>query len=247
MIDVLSTTSPGQLEIRMSGRVTQEDYDKVLVPHLEKALTEQDQLRILVVVESDLDGFDMGAVWSDTKMGLAHWRGFDRAAIATDIAWMRVATRAAAPFMPCPVKLFAVSELDDARRWLRESLGTIHVKPLGGPVLQLSLIGSLDPEAYARADEGIAAHIRQGKGFRLLLDLREFDGWQGLSALAAHLKIASHHIGQAERIALVGDKAWQHMAERIGHALLSAQTQFYDTDHYGAAKTWLLSETTAHA
>lgn len=231
----------------MSGHITQDDYDKALVPTLEQALSEQDQLRVLVIVASDLDGFDMGAVWSDTKMGLAHWRGFDRAAIATDINWMRIAARAAAPFMPCPVKVFALSEVEDARRWLRESLGTIHVKPLGGPVLQLSLLGSLDPEAYDRADEGIAAHLREGKGLRLLLDLREFDGWQGLSALAAHLKTASANVGQADRIAMVGDKAWQHMAERIGHALLSAQTQFYDSDHYGAAKTWLLSDTTAPA
>ncbi len=241
MIEVQPTTTAGQMEIRISGHLAQDDYDKVITPALEKAFSQDEHVRILVVA-ADLSGVDMGAVWSDTKMGLAHWHGFDRIAVATDTTWMRVGTRALAPIMPCPVRVFALDELDDARRWLRESLGTIHVTKLAPGALQLELLGRLDPAAYTRAQELIAADVKPGDTFRLLLDLRQFDGWQGLSALAAHLRTATAHVGQAQRIALLGNKSWQHMAERVGHLLLSADVQFFDNNQPDAAKAWLLSD-----
>jgi hypothetical protein len=45
-----------------------------------------------------------------------------------------------------------------------------------------------------------------------VLDLREFDGWAGLSALGDHLSLVREHYRVPERIAIVGDKAWQKMA-----------------------------------
>ena len=90
--------------------------------------------------------------------------------------------------------------------------------------------------------KGLSAHIEKHGGLRLLLDLREFDGWQSVSALGAHLNIARIHAGTAQRISLVGDRAWQHMAERAANKVLSAETEFFEAKQYGAAKTWLTAE-----
>lgn len=239
MIDILTTSASDLIEIRLSGQITQPEYDAVIVPAIEKGLADHDRLRVLVLVDPGFTGVDMGAAWSDTKMGLSHWRGFDRIAVATDIGWMKVAVRAMAPVFPCPVQVFGATALDDARLWLRESLGTIHVTELGGAAVQIQLLGKLDPEAFARAQDGLSAHMRAHDGLRLLLDLREFDGWQGLSALAAHLQVARANVGAAERIALVGDKTWQRMAERVAARILDAETRFFEAGQFDAAKAWL--------
>jgi hypothetical protein len=240
MIELLPTASTHQLEFRFAGKVTQSDYDAVLVPAVKEALGEHDRIRVLAIMDEDFTGFDMGAMWADTQMGLSHWRGFDRVAVVTGKNWMTVGVRAFAPLAPCPLKAFDLSETDEARRWLRESLGTVHLKELGGGAVQVQLLGKLDPEAIANASESLSAHIREHGGFRLLLDLREFEGWQGLSALGAHLGLVRDHSGDAQRIAVVGKKGWQHMAQRVAGQVLRAETQFFDADQFDAAKSWVL-------
>ncbi len=79
-------------------------------------------------------------------------------------------------------------------------------------------------------------------GFRLLVDLTEFDGWQGLSALSAHFHLGCTHAPQLQRAAIVGNKNWQHMAQRIAGQILSAETQFFPGDDIEQAKTWLAAD-----
>ncbi len=239
MITVHTNSDGALIEVELSGQVTSADYADVLVPAIEAALTEHDSVRLLAVVQPEFKGYDLGAAWSDTKLGLSHWRGFDRIAVVADQGWVQTSIRLAAPILPCPVQVFELAELEAARRWMRESLGSIHVTDLDGPCVQISLLGKLDPEEYKQAERDLDALLQGRSGFRLLIDLREFDGWQGLSALAAHFRLASRHIGQLDRAAIVGDKSWQHMAQRVASHVLGTRTQFFPSEEIENAKTWL--------
>jgi len=57
--------------------------------------------------------------------------------------------------------------------------------------------------------------MSQSEHVRLLLDLREFDGWSGSSALADHLSQICEHYRVPECAAIMGDKAWQKMDGKI--------------------------------
>lgn len=240
MITINTVATPGQLECRVSGHLTQADYEDTLSPALEQAFSTSDTLRVLVIIDNDLSGIDAGAVWEDTKLGLAHWRGFDRLAVVTDLGFARVGVRAFAPLMPCPVQVFAHVDIDAARLWLRESLGTIHAQELTPGTMELCLLGEVDADAYTRANEALAAHVTKGEEFRLLLDVRGFEGWQGPAAMAAHLRTVMAHAGQAKRIAIVGASHWQHAAELIGKRVLAAKVNYFDSDKYAEAREWVL-------
>lgn len=239
MITVHTDSEGAQIEVELSGEVTSADYSETLVPAIEAALAEHDSVRLLAIVQPEFKGYDLGAAWSDTKLGLSHWRGFDRIAVAADQSWVQTSIRLAAPILPCPVHVFELSEVEAARRWMRESLGAIHVTDLGGPCVQISLMGKLDPEEYKQAELDLDAVLASKDGFRLLIDLREFDGWQGLTAMAAHFRLARGHIGMLDRAAIVGDKAWQHLAQRIASHVLGARTQFFPSEEFENAKSWL--------
>lgn len=239
MITVHKNSDGALIEVELSGEVTSADYTNTLVPAIEAALAEHDSVRLLVIVGPEFKGYDLGAAWEDTKLGLSHWRGFDRAAVVTDKGWVKTSARLAAPLMPCPVQVFDLADLEEARRWIRESLGAIHVTDLGGPCIKISLLGKLDPSEYAQAEADLDALLGDRDGFRLLIDLREFDGWQGLTALAAHFRLARGHVGMLDRAAIVGDKAWQHMAQRIGSHILGTRTQFFPPEELENAEAWL--------
>lgn len=73
----------------------------------------------------------------------------------------------------------------------------------------------------------------------LLLDLREFDGWSGLSALGQHLSLVRKHHRQPHRIAIVGDETWQKLAEKVLSLFVNAKTHFFDKDDYDDARVWV--------
>ena len=238
MIEEITDLPEGTLGFKISGDVTGDDYDNVLTPAIDKAIEEYDRIRLLAQVGPDFEGYSLDAIWDDTKLGLRHWNGFERVAVVTDVGWIQMGVKAMAFMMPCPVQLFAISELDDAKRWLSESLGSIHIQR-EGDVVTARLFGKLDPAAYDGVNEEIDKVMSHAEHVRLVLDLREFDGWSGLSALGDHLSLVREHYRVPERIAIVGDKAWQKMAGKIMDRFVNAQTKFFDSGDYDGAVAWV--------
>ena len=237
MIDEIAGLPEGTLGFKISGDVTGSDYDSVLTPAIDKAIEKFDRIRLLAQVGPDFKGYSLDAIWDDTKLGLRHWNGFERVAVVTDVGWIMMGVKAMSFMMPCPVQLFAIDQLDDAKRWLSESLGSIHIHS-EGDVVTARLLGKLDPSAYDGVNEEIDNIMSRSEHVRLVLDLREFDGWSGLSALGDHLSLVREHYRVPERIAIVGDKSWQKMAGKIMAKFVNAQTKFFDSDDYDGAVAW---------
>ncbi len=239
MIDIKSPRNDGILEIHMNGEITAEDYQNTLTPALEQALAEHDRVRLLVRIGPGFEGYSAKAAWADAKLGLRHWSGFERIAVVTDVDWIETLIGALGFVFPGPVDTFDLDELDDARRWLTESLGSLHMSDLGNGVLHVRLVGKLDPAAYERGEDNLDAFIRDNPGMKLLLDLREFDGWQGLAALGDHFKLVRDHRHVPTRVAIVGDETWQKLAARVMRRFLSGESRYFDEDHIEDAKRFL--------
>lgn len=238
MIEIMTGLPTGTLGFRMSGHISGEDYEQVLTPAIDAAIEEHDRIRCLVQVGPGLEGYSLEAAWDDTKLGLRHWSGFERAAVVTDVGWIKTAVKAMGFVMPCPVQIFDIDELDDAIRWLGESLGSIQMQ-MEGDVLTLRLLGKLEPSVYDGAEKDIDNLMSRSDNVCLLLDLREFDGWAGLSALGDHLSLVREHRRIPQRIAIVGDKAWQRLAEKLMSQFVNARTKFFDAGDYEGAVAWI--------
>lgn len=237
MIACTQVTDTNILEIALSGAVSREDYETVLIPAIDKALEDSDAIRALVTIAPGTD-YTVGALKDDAWMGLKHWRGFERIAVVGKDGWIGKALKGVSIMMPCPVMLFEDGKRDEAMRWLQESLGAIHQTDLGDGVLHVQLLGKLDPSVYAEETEDLNAFIRRNERFRLLLDLREFDGWQGLAGIAEHLKLVRDHHGMIDKAAIVGERGWEKLASRIGGAVMGAETKYFDGD-LEAATAWI--------
>ena len=238
MIEEIAGLPEGTLGFKISGNITGHDYDSVLTPAIDKAIEKFDHIKLLAQVGPDFGGYSLDALWDDAKLGLRHWSGFERVAVVTDVGWIQMGVKAMAFMLPCPVQLFAIRKLDDAMRWLSESLGSIQIDS-EGDVITVRLLGKLDQSAYDGVNEEIDNVMSHAEHVRLVLDLREFDGWSGLSALGDHLSLVREHYRVPERIAIVGDKAWQKMVGKIMDKFVNAQTKFFDSGDYDGAVAWL--------
>jgi len=105
--------------------------------------------------------------------------------------------------------------------------------------LQVQLMGRPDASDFTEASGDLDARLRERDGFCLLLDLRAFEGWQGLSAISRHFTLVREHAALAQRVAVVGEHAWQKLGQRVAGRFLNAETQYFPGEEFDAAKAWL--------
>lgn len=104
--------------VSASGQVDADDYEKILVPAINAVLQSQRRVRVLYDLTPEFTGFSAGAMWDDAKLGLAHWKAWERIAVVTDVDWVAHATRMFAFLMPGLIKVFSNAERTDAEKWI---------------------------------------------------------------------------------------------------------------------------------
>ncbi|QLQ17530.1 MAG: STAS/SEC14 domain-containing protein [Exiguobacterium profundum] len=62
--------------------------------------------------------YSPAAAWEDMTLGLMHLTKFAGVALVTDVPWLAAATRLFAPLVPCPVRVFPLAALDEAKGWI---------------------------------------------------------------------------------------------------------------------------------
>ena len=121
MIERLNDMPPGTVGFRAAGEIESEDYEDVLGPELRRALEAGGGLRTLYVIE-DLEEFEPGALWADSKLGfdlgVRHHEAFVCTAIVTDIGWIARASKMFAWMIPGGVRIFPRAELEQAKAWV---------------------------------------------------------------------------------------------------------------------------------
>jgi hypothetical protein len=238
MIGLIEDLPEATIGFALHGEVSGSDVETVVLPAIERAFDQHERIKALLVVDEDFSGSTLEAAWDDTTLGLRHWDGFERLAVVSDVAWLRHGLRAMSLLLPYPVRLFDGDEQDQAERWLSEALGTIHVDSTDG-VVTVAMIGRLDPDAYQRVDDDLANVVARHDPLRLLLDLRQFDGWLGLGALSQHLALMREYRNLPRRVAVIGSHRWQHAAQRLLGRFVNAKTHYFDSDHVAQAEQWL--------
>lgn len=224
------------------GRVSKEDYDRVMEPLLDAARRDGRKLRFLYEIGPEFQGFTPGAAWSDARLGLSYLRLFEAIAVVTDIGWIRESMRLAAFMMPCPVEVFSVADRARAVEWLQASAdrSTVveRIVPESGVlVVDVSqALRSQDFDAIAlTADTWIEAH---GKLNGLVIHARRFPGWENLGALMKHVRFVRDHHRKISRIALAADSAMANVAPSIAEHFVKAEVKAFRYDEVDRAIEW---------
>ena len=118
MIELINNLPATVVGVVVTGTVTAKDYEDVLIPALQSALKKNNRVRMLYQIGPKFSGFELGAMWDDLKIGLSHFNQWERIAVVTDVSWIANAVRIFGVTIPCPVKVFGVSELSQAEQWV---------------------------------------------------------------------------------------------------------------------------------
>ena len=120
MIKVIKGLPKHILGFEVSGVVSAEDYETVIIPAVDAADTGDRKLRMLYHVAPGFKKFDFGAMWDDTKVGLKHLTSWEKVAVVTDEDWIRSAIKVFGFAIPGQFRAFKDNELAVAKKWLTE-------------------------------------------------------------------------------------------------------------------------------
>ena len=105
---------------KATGKVDKHDYENLLVPELERKDKEHGHLHMLMVLETPVKNFTLGAWMEDAWMGLKHYRGWRKIAIVTDESAVGTFTNKFSFVIPGKAKGFKLAELETAKKWVAE-------------------------------------------------------------------------------------------------------------------------------
>lgn len=118
MIETLTGFPDNVVAVRCHGRVTKQDYDRVIVPAVSKALKEHQKVRLYYETAADFAGIDADAVWEDFMIGMGHLSRWERMAVVTDVEWIRNTMKFFSFLMPGELRLFPLAEASQANDWV---------------------------------------------------------------------------------------------------------------------------------
>lgn len=121
MLEVMHEVPANVVGFRASGEVTKDDYETVLIPTVDKAAKQFGELHFLLVLETDVKNFTLGAWLNDAKVGIKHLTKWNRMAIVSDQKSVEKVTDFLSYLMPGESKGFEMAELDEAIAWVSGS------------------------------------------------------------------------------------------------------------------------------
>lgn len=120
MIEQIEHGAGKILGFKMSGKLHDEDY-KLFVPVVETAIKAQGKVRLLAHFE-DFHGWDLHALWDDTKFATRHCADVERVALVGDKRWEKWMAAVCKPFTMAKIRYFDVKDIESAWKWLDETV-----------------------------------------------------------------------------------------------------------------------------
>ena len=108
----------------------------------------------------------------------------------------------------------------------------------GGKVLAVHVSGKLIKADYEHFVPEFERLVRQHGKLCLLFDMASFHGWEA-SAAWEDFKFGVEHFADIEKIAMVGEKSWQHGMANFCKPFTTATVRYFDHADAAEARKWL--------
>ncbi|MDZ7700499.1 MAG: STAS/SEC14 domain-containing protein [Deltaproteobacteria bacterium] len=105
-------------------------------------------------------------------------------------------------------------------------------------VVTITCTGKLDQSDYELFVPRLEEVIKEGKPVRILMELRDFQGWT-VGALWEDTKFGVRHFNDIDRLAVVGDRKWEKGLAIFAKPFTTAEVRFFDVAEMDQAREWL--------
>lgn len=105
------------VDIHVSGKLKKTDYEQ-FVPAFDRLVRQHGKLQVLFDM-TGLRGWELGALWEDTKFAINHFADIEKLAMVGEKWWQHVMATICKPFTRAKIRYFEHDAVADAREWLK--------------------------------------------------------------------------------------------------------------------------------
>lgn len=114
----------------------------------------------------------------------------------------------------------------------------IVVEKSAGNVIEVQVSGKLTKEAYETFVPVNERKIETEGKVRMLVILQDFHGWE-MNALWEEIKFDVRHFRDIEKLAIVGDSAWEKGVASFCKRFTNAAIEYFDISKIDEARAWI--------
>lgn len=118
MIEALDFVPSNVAGFRATGDIDADDYKAVVIPVIDRHVKEQGKINFLLVLDTSLSDFSIGALLQDLGVGLKHFSKWHKMAIVSDSKAIRGFTDIFSYVAPGEAKGFTHAEKQEAISWV---------------------------------------------------------------------------------------------------------------------------------
>jgi len=107
----------GIFTVKVSGKLTHQDYRQHLIPALEKVIAANGEINLLIEAQ-DFHGWEWHAAFDDFETGIKYRKKFKRIAIVGDQDWERLLSKLFSFIIAGEVRYFSMEQFTHAKQWL---------------------------------------------------------------------------------------------------------------------------------
>lgn len=120
MIYPIENLPENMVGFKAVGNIYETDFIEVILPQVKALIDKTDKLNYLLVLDTSIKNFSLGAWFQDAILGMKHLTKWNRAAIVSDVDAIRTFTKVFSVIMPGEFKGFEQKQLQEAIDWVSE-------------------------------------------------------------------------------------------------------------------------------
>ena len=118
MISQITGLPSNMVGFKATGEVTKEDFENILLPAVKSKTTEVGKLNYMLVLDTPIENFTLGAWVQDAWLGVKNLANWNRGAIVSDSKNIKTFTDTFSYLVPGEFKGFFHEDIESAIQWV---------------------------------------------------------------------------------------------------------------------------------
>ncbi len=118
MIEVIHGLPPYVAGFRATGKVTREDYQKIIYPLVDSIAIAFGKINYLLLIQTPLSNYSAGAWIDDALLGIKYFTKWNKLAIVSQSDGIKKFTDVFGKLIPGETKGFKIEDLPIAKEWI---------------------------------------------------------------------------------------------------------------------------------
>jgi len=119
MIELMDESCDNILAVRFTGKLTEADYDRILIPRIGTVVKKFGAMRALIYMDDEFKGWALKAAWANTKLDFQFRSALEKVAVVGAPRWEEWCIGIAGLLVKGELKVFPPDRMTNAWEWLR--------------------------------------------------------------------------------------------------------------------------------